>query len=70
MTDAMRLCRHCDQPITDPKDAVLIAQEAGNSGPGWNVRAHRRHANRTEPHPVAVRALARILLTRAFAQRD
>jgi hypothetical protein len=70
MTDAMRLCRHCDQPITDPQDAVLIAQEAGNSGPGWNVWAHRRHANRAEPHPVAVRALARILLARAFAQHD
>ncbi len=46
MTDAIHLCRHCDQPITDPKDAVLITQEAGNSGPGWNVRAHRQHANR------------------------
>ncbi|MFE8926443.1 hypothetical protein [Streptomyces rochei] len=56
MTDAMHLCRHCDQPITDPKDAVLITQEAGNSGPGRNVWAHRQHANRTEPHPVAVRA--------------
>jgi hypothetical protein len=68
MTGAIRICRHCDQPITNSEDAVLIAQEAGNSGPGWNVWAHRAHADRIEPHPVAVRALARILLTRAFHQ--
>lgn len=70
MTGSVRVCRRCDQPITDPEDAVLVAHEAGNSGPGWNVWVHRAHADRIELHPVAVRAMARILLTRAFSQGD
>ncbi|MFD4258160.1 hypothetical protein ACFWR9_11150 [Streptomyces sp. NPDC058534] len=68
MTPHLRVCRQCDEPITDPDDAVLVAQEAGNSGPGWNVWAHRAHADRLEMHPVAVRVLARILLVRVFPQ--
>ncbi|MFD4258262.1 hypothetical protein ACFWR9_11675 [Streptomyces sp. NPDC058534] len=68
MTPEVRVCRYCDEPITDPGDAVLVAQEAGNSGPGWNVWAHRAHAGQLGMHPVAVRALARILLARVFPQ--
>ncbi|MFC8098017.1 hypothetical protein [Streptomyces sp. NPDC057363] len=68
MTGAVRVCWHCDEPITDPEDAVLVAHEPGNSGPGWNVWAHQAHADRIEPHPGAVRALARILLARTFPQ--
>jgi hypothetical protein len=43
-----RVCRHCDEVITDPADAVLVAHELGNSGPGWDVWAHRAHADDVE----------------------
>ncbi|MET9158309.1 hypothetical protein ABZX56_11325 [Streptomyces parvulus] len=68
MTAGVHLCRACDALIIDPDDAVLVAQEAGNSGPGWNVWTHRAHAGQLEMHPVAVRAMARILLARVFPQ--
>ncbi|WP_308406451.1 hypothetical protein [Streptomyces sp. AC602_WCS936] len=64
----MRVCRHCDQPITAREDAVLVAHEPGNSGPGWNVWAHQAHADRMEPYAVAVRAKVRTLLARTFPQ--
>lgn len=44
MTALVRVCRHCQEPITDPEDAVIVAHELGNSGPGWDVWAHRDHA--------------------------
>ena len=39
------VCRACDQPIEDPDDAVAVAHDTGNSGPGWTVWAHREHAD-------------------------
>lgn len=39
-----RICRACDEPITDPDDAVYLWHEEGSSGPGWEVYAHRAHA--------------------------
>lgn len=66
MTAEVHVCQHCDEPIIDPDDAVLVAQEAGNSGPGWNVWAHSAHVGPLEMHPVAVRVMARILLARVF----
>ncbi|MGW3913190.1 hypothetical protein ACWEBX_16985 [Streptomyces sp. NPDC005070] len=62
---ALRICRHCDESITDPDDAVLIGCDLGNSGPGWDVWAHTRHAALVGPDPDAVRILARVLLARA-----
>lgn len=44
----MRVCRACDGEITDPDDAVAVAHELGNSGPGWTVWAHRAHADDVE----------------------
>ncbi|MGW5433832.1 hypothetical protein ACWET9_42820 [Streptomyces sp. NPDC004059] len=38
MTAALPLCRHCDQVISDPDDAVCVGYEPGNSGPGWEIR--------------------------------
>lgn len=64
----VHVCRYCDAPIPDPDDAVLVGYEGGNSGPGWNVWAHRAHADLIEPDPVATRIMARILLARVFPQ--
>ncbi|MER5914934.1 hypothetical protein ABT124_31845 [Streptomyces sp. NPDC001982] len=61
---SLRMCRHCDGLITDPEDAVLVGHEPGNSGPGWDIWAHREHARLIEPDPVAVRILRRVLLAR------
>ncbi len=41
----LRICRACDEPITDPDDAVFMWHEEGNSGPGWDVYAHRAHVD-------------------------
>lgn len=38
------VCRACDEPIEDPAEAVFLYHEMGNSGPGWDVYAHRDHA--------------------------
>ena len=59
MTATLHVCRYCDGLITDPADAVEVAYEHGNSGPGWAVWAHRAHASLFERDPVAVRILAR-----------
>lgn len=42
------ICHTCDEVITDPADAVLVAHELGNSGPGWDVYAHRDHVDDVE----------------------
>ncbi|MFF4360856.1 hypothetical protein [Streptomyces sp. NPDC001604] len=65
MTPALHICRACDEPITDPDDAVLVGYEAGNSGPGWDVWAHREHAELVVPDPAPIRVLARILIHHA-----
>ncbi|EPD65609.1 hypothetical protein HMPREF1211_02164 [Streptomyces sp. HGB0020] len=43
-----RVCRACDEEITDPADGVIVMHETGNSGPGWDVWAHREHADDVE----------------------
>ncbi|MBZ9642360.1 hypothetical protein [Streptomyces sp. PSKA30] len=53
MTAPLHFCRYCDALITEPDDAVFIAWEMENSGPGWKVWAHREHAHLAEPDPVA-----------------
>ncbi|MFF1603623.1 hypothetical protein ACFVYV_40315 [Streptomyces mirabilis] len=56
-----RVCRACDEVITDPADAVLVAHELGNSGPGWDVYAHRNHADDVELiDPVLLRIMLRL----------
>ncbi|MGW9029326.1 hypothetical protein ACWGQ5_35420 [Streptomyces sp. NPDC055722] len=65
-----RICRHCDEPITEPDDAVLLGHAMGNSGPGWDIWAHRKHANLVGPDPVATRILARVLLARVARAED
>ncbi|WP_085208850.1 hypothetical protein [Streptomyces sp. Amel2xC10] len=56
-----RVCRACDEPITDPDDAVAVVHELGNSGPGWTVWAHRAHADEVELiDPDLLRILLRI----------
>ncbi|MGI5457857.1 hypothetical protein ACQEWB_32715 [Streptomyces sp. CA-249302] len=57
-----RFCRYCDEPITDPGDAVHLWYEESMSGPGWDVWAHREHAGLVEPDPALVRILARVLI--------
>ncbi|WP_371660674.1 hypothetical protein [Streptomyces sp. NBC_00280] len=65
MTAALHVCRHCDDPITDPDDAVEVAYEHGNSGPGWSIWAHRAHAHLVEPDPVPLLILARLAAFKA-----
>ncbi|MGI5134219.1 MULTISPECIES: hypothetical protein [unclassified Streptomyces] len=62
---AVRVCRHCDEPITDPADAVFVAHEPGNSGPRRDIYAHRAHAGLVRPDPAATAILVRVLLARA-----
>ncbi|MFG2794024.1 hypothetical protein [Streptomyces sp. NPDC048419] len=41
----VRVCRACDEEITTPNDAVFLWHEEAMSGPGWDVWAHREHAD-------------------------
>ncbi|MFI8093824.1 hypothetical protein ACIF9R_36910 [Streptomyces sp. NPDC086080] len=67
MTAPLPVCRACREPIEDPDDAVYLGHEEGNSGPGWDIHAHRAHVNQVGPDPVAARAMARVLIVRALA---
>lgn len=62
----VHVCRGCDEAITDPDDAVLLGHEMGNSGPGWDVWAHRAHAGLVGQDQDAVRILARVLVVKAL----
>lgn len=61
-----RVCRHCDEVIGNPDDAVYLGHQEANSGPGWEVWAHRAHADLVGPDPVALGILARVLIHRAL----
>ncbi|MGV9351446.1 hypothetical protein ACWDSD_43455 [Streptomyces spiralis] len=63
---AQHVCRHCEEPITDPDDAVFLWHEEAASGPGWEAWAHRDHADLVEPDLVPLRILARLLIHRAL----
>jgi hypothetical protein len=58
----LRFCRYCDEPITDPDDAVHLWHEESMSGPGRDVWAHREHADLVQPDTTLVRILARVLI--------
>ncbi|MET7727738.1 hypothetical protein [Streptomyces mirabilis] len=63
------ICRHCDEEITGPEDAVVVAHELGNSGPGWDVYAHRDHADLVDLiDPDLLRIMTRIWAAQAAAQ--
>lgn len=53
----LRFCRYCDEPITDPDDAVHLWHEESMSGPGRDVwgtpraRRPRRAGHRAGAHP-------------------
>ncbi|NUQ99535.1 MAG: hypothetical protein HOY79_24275 [Streptomyces sp.] len=69
MSATLHVCRYCDGLITDAADAVRVGYEAGNSGPGWNVWAHRAHAvQATQPDSAFARILVHILIARALRQ--
>lgn len=60
-----RVCRACDEEITDPADAMAVAHELGSSGPGWTVWAHRGHADDVDLiDPVVLRIMLRIWAAR------
>ncbi len=62
----LHVCRSCDGVITDPDDAVLVAHELGNSGPGWDVYAHRDHVDDVELiDPDLLRIMTRIWAAKA-----
>ncbi|MCD7440218.1 hypothetical protein K4B79_18565 [Streptomyces lincolnensis] len=65
----LHVCRYCDESIADPDDAVRVGHEPGNSGPGWDIWAHRAHVALVRPDPVGTAILARVLITRAL-RRD
>lgn len=49
MSTPVRVCRHCQEEIANPeKDGVIVAHELGNSGPGWDIWAHREHAEQVD----------------------
>ncbi|MFJ8023009.1 hypothetical protein [Streptomyces sp. NPDC096311] len=59
------VCRYCDGVITDSADAVAVAHDMGNSGPGWTVWAHRDHAHLVEIiDPDLLRIMTRIWVAR------
>ncbi|AVV42370.1 hypothetical protein C6376_13980 [Streptomyces sp. P3] len=64
MTQTLHVCRYCDGLITEPEDAVPVAYEHGNSGPGWTVWAHREHAHLVQPDEAPIRILARVLVAK------
>lgn len=67
MSYPVRVCRACGEPISDPDDAVYMGYQEANSGPGWEVWAHRDHvAEAAQLDPDYVRILARIFILRAF----
>ncbi|MFI5880199.1 hypothetical protein [Streptomyces sp. NPDC051554] len=69
MTATVRVCRACDEVITDPADAVVVAHELSNSGPGWDVWAHREHAADVEViDPDLLRIMTRIWVAKTAAQ--
>jgi hypothetical protein len=43
MSETRRVCRYCDEPITDPDDFVFLWHEPGMLGPGRDVYTHREH---------------------------
>ncbi|MEU2900642.1 hypothetical protein ACWC4E_28700 [Streptomyces sp. NPDC001273] len=66
MTAPTPVCQACHEPIGDPDDAVYLGHEEGNSGPGWEIWAHRAHIGQVGPDPVAARAMARLLIVQAL----
>jgi hypothetical protein len=61
----VRVCRACDQVIEDPEDAVIVLHELSNSGPGWDVYAHRDHADDVDViDPDLLRIMTRVLVSR------
>jgi len=68
MTAAVHVCRACDEVITDPADAVVVAHELSNSGPGWDVYAHRDHADEVDIiDPDLLRIMTRIWVAKLNA---
>jgi hypothetical protein len=63
---AAHVCHPCGGLITDPDDAVYLGHEEGNSGPGWDIWAHREHVDLAGLDAAAIRILARVLIARAF----
>ncbi|MGW0878298.1 hypothetical protein [Streptomyces sp. NPDC002671] len=69
MSRALHVCRACDGLITDPTNGVIVAHEMGNSGPGWDIWAHREHADDAELiDPDLLRIMTRIWAAQAAAQ--
>ncbi|MGW0828593.1 hypothetical protein [Streptomyces sp. NPDC002845] len=65
MTRVVHICRYCDEPISDPQDAVQARYQPSMSGPGWIVWAHRAHAPLVQPDPTLLYLLLRIRLAKA-----
>ncbi|MFB8777971.1 hypothetical protein [Streptomyces broussonetiae] len=66
MTNSLRFCYPCGEQITDPDDAVYLGHEMSDSGPGWDLYAHRAHVEQSGPDPVATRIVARLLIVQAL----
>lgn len=60
MTRAPRICRHCDEPIEDPEDEVLVGAEPHNSAGARLIYAHVDHVALLRPDPVAAGILAHL----------
>ena len=65
MTTPVRVCRACDEEITDPEDGVIVLHQQSNSGPGWDVWAHRDHVDDVDViDPDLLRIMTRVLASR------
>ncbi|MEU9893126.1 hypothetical protein ACIBCS_10075 [Streptomyces phaeochromogenes] len=60
MTATPRICRFCDEPITDLEGAVFLWHEPGLDGSGWDVYAHTTHTHQAKPPLAPLLLLARI----------
>ncbi|MEU9291865.1 hypothetical protein AB0D57_46545 [Streptomyces sp. NPDC048275] len=69
MSARLRICRACDEVIDDPEDGVIVRHELSNSGPGWDVWAHREHADDVELiNPDLLRIMTRVWVVKAAAE--
>lgn len=65
---SLHLCRHCNGLITGDAPGVLVAVESSSSGPGFQIWAHREHADLVRPDPRPIALLAEIRARRSGQQ--
>lgn len=71
MTRLPRICHHCDEPIEDPEDEVLVGAEPYNSAGGARLTyAHVDHVALLQPDPNLIPASVLVALHIGGLRRD